>query len=49
MNEVEWYRVDFSIKLRAINKIHAEESAIQYLKTQALRKQHLKKVTKIKK
>ena len=47
MNEIEWYRVDFSIKLRAINKEHAVESAVQCLHTQADRKNHFKKVVKI--
>jgi len=49
MNEIEWYRVTFSIELRAINKEHAVESAIQQLHTKADRKRYYKKTEKIRK
>ena len=49
MGEVDWYRVDFSIKLRAINKEHAVDSAVQCLNTQAVRRNHIDKVVKVRK
>ena len=47
MNEIEWYRVTFSIELKAISKEHAVESAIQQLHTKADRKKYYKKTQKI--